>query len=655
MSARRTFAPATRLGIAALVLLLLAACVLSIYTYDQLRDMRAASDRTRSQLMAQSLSLRISHAVESGIPLRGLVGVEALFQQRMASQPDIHAVALVLPDGKVLWQTTRDAGDAGATAEAPVQVRGAPVAILRLALRDSGAAIFARATAALLLPAIGLLALLAYLAARFSQAQGIELRNHAAWRARRAIAQGRYDNTVVLPQRRGFDLRVQQLGHAVRGAHEGLVRVRRLIASLRQTEPQHARRERLDQLLAKAEAHDRFAEHGIAQVRVVAAEAQAFWIALLVALSALALQTLWLRSLHLQGETPWQWQGLAPATAASLAAFFVAGTAAWSVTRWRRWPAPSVVLPACIALLATAMACAGGLPASLPWTFAMAAGAWHGLVVGAVLAACQAVEHVPRTRPEYAYARPRWRAATWSAWTVTAVWLGPALGSLALDALGMLQGACALLLPAVCAGFFVVRWNGPRSPWRSRTGMPGNALPETARPTADRTRALGQSGAAGLLLGLALAAHALGQPPVWAPMLGLGMAAGLFLRGRMPAPSVLAAVAAVATLLAVAIAPGWLPTGGYLQDAALVLAALLAGGALGRLARTAEGQDRLPELSAVQWAAMGVGAVISSGALGAHLNGGWPLLAAALLLLVCSRHAQRTAASAVSAGGHHAP
>ncbi len=655
MTARRAFDPATRLGIAALVLLLLAACVLSIYTYDQLRDLRAASDRTRSQLMAQSLSVRISHAVESGIPLRGLVGVEALFQQRMASQPDIHAVALVLPDGKVLWEVTRDAAAAGATAEAPVQVRGASVATLRLALRDSGAAAFARATAALLLPAIGVLALLAYLAARFSQAQGIELRNHAAWRARRAIAQGRYDNTVVLPQRRGFDLRVQQLGHAVREVHEGLVRVRRLIASLRQTEPQHARRERLDQLLAKAEAHDRFAEHGIAQVRVVAAEAQAFWIALLVALSALALQTLWLRSLHLQGETPWQWQGLAPATAASLAAFFVAGTAAWSVTRWRRWPAPTVVLPACIALLATAMACASGLPASLPWTFAMAAGAWHGLVVGAVLAACQAVEHVPRTRPEYAHARPRWRAATWSAWTVAAVWLGPALGSLALDALGMLQGAYALLLPAVCAGFFVVRWNGPRSPWRSRTGVHGNALRAAARPAADRTRALGQSGAAGLLLGLALAAHALGQPPIWAPLLGLGVAAGLFLRGRMPSPSILTAVAAVATLLALAIASGWLPTGWYLQDAALVLAALLTGVALGRLARTAEGQGRLPELSAAQWAAMGLGAVVASGALGAHLHGGWPLLAAALLLLVCSRHAQRAAASAVRAGGHHAP
>lgn len=660
MNTRRPFAPATRLGIAALVLLLLAACILSIYTYDQLREMRRASDRTRSQLMAQSLSLRITQAVESGIPLRGLVGVEALFQQRMASQPDIHAVAVVLPDGKVLWQSTRDAGEAGATAEAPVQVRGAPVAILRLALRDSGAATFARATAALLLPAIGLLALLAYLAARFSQAQGIELRNHAARRARHAIAQGRYDTAVVLPQRRGFDLRVQQLGHAVRAVHEGLVRVRRLIASLRQTEPQHARRERLDQLLAKAEADDRFAEHGIAQVRVVAAEAQAFWITLLVALSALALQTLWLRSLHvhLHGETPWQWQGVAPATAASLAAFFVAGTAAWSVTRWRRWPAPTVVLPACAALLATAMACASGLPASLSWTFAIVVGAWHGLVVGAVLAACQAVEHVPRTRAEYAYARPRWRAATWSAWTLTAVWLGPALGSLALDALGMLQGAYALLLPAVCAGFFVVRWNEPRSPWRSRTGVHGGAMPETARPTADRTRALGKSGAAGLLVGLALAAHVLGQPTTWTPMLGLGMAAGLFLRGRrMPSLSILATAAAVATLLALAIASDWLPMGRYIQDAALVLGALLAGGAQGRVAHATGGEHQLPALSAAQWAAMGVGAVCSSGALGAHLHGGWPLLAAVLLLLVCSRPGPRATpgADAVRAGGHHAP
>lgn len=643
---RRPWAPATRLGIAALVLLLLAACVLSIHTYDQSREMRAASDRTRSQLMAQSLSLRISHAVESGIPLPSLVGVEALFQQRMASQPDIHAVALVLPGGKLLWQTTRDASAAGATAEAPVQVRGASVATLRLTLRDSGAATFARATAALLLPAIALLALLAYLAARFSQAQGIELRNHAAWRARRAIAQGRYDNTVVLPQRRGFDLRVQQLGHAVRSVHEGLVRVRRLIASLRQTEPQHTRRERLDQLLAKAEADDRFAEHGIAQVRVVAVEAQAFWIALLVALSALALQTLWLRSLHLQGETPWQWRGVAPATAASLAAFFGAGMVAWSVTRWRRWPAPTVVLPACAALLATAVASAAGLPASLPWVFSMAAGTWHGLVVGAVLAACQAVEQVPRTRPDYAYARPRWRAATWSAWTVTAVWLGPALGSLALDALGTLQGAYALLLPALCAGFFVVRWNEPRSPWRSRTGVHSSALAEAPQPATGRARALGQSGAAGLLLGWALAAHALGQPALWAPLLGLGVGAGLFLRRRLPSSGVLAVLAAVATLLA--LASGWLSASPSLQDAVLALAALLAGGALGRLARATEVEQQLPVLSTAQWAVMGVGAVAASCGLGAHLHGGWPLLAAAMLLLVCGRAAPR-------AGGQHAP
>lgn len=664
MSTRRHCAPATRLGIAALVLLLLAACILSVYTYEQLRDMRAASDRTRSQLMAQSLSLRITHAVESGIPLRALVGVEALFQQRMASQPDIHAVALLLPDGTELWKTTRDAGEAGATAEAPVQFRGASVATLRLALRDSGAATFARATAALLLPAIGLLVLLAYLAARFSQAQGIELRNHAAWRARRAIAQGRYDNTVVLPQRRGFDLRVQQLGHAVRGAHEGLVRVRRLIASLRQTEPQHARRERLDQLLAEAEADDRFAEHGIAQVRVVAAEAQAFWITLLVSLSALALQTLWLRSLHLQGDTPWQWQSLAPATAASLAAFFLASMAAWSVTRWRQWPAPTVVLPACAALLATAMACAGGLPASLPWTFAIAAGAWHGLVVGAVLAACQAVERVPGTRPEYAHARPRWRAATWSGWTVTAIWLGPALGGLALDALGMLQGAYALLLPAACAGFFVVRWNEPRSPWRNRTGVHGTALPAHARPAAERARALGQSAAAGLLLGLALATHALGQPSFWTPMLGLGMAAGLFLRARMPSPGALAA-AAVAALLVLGAASHWPATGRNLPDAALMLAALLAGGALGRLARATGGERRLPALSTLQWAAMGAGAVCASGAVGAHLHGGWPLLAAVLLLVASSGHSPRAVprpvpgadkgADAAPAGGHHAP
>ena len=329
---------ALRLGWIALALLLLAAAVLAWNTQEQLRGMRQESERVRAQLMADSLSQRIGHALDIGIPLDALVGVEALFNQRLGAHAEIQSIALLQGPGKVLWFTEREKPAreaAGTMADAPVVVHGEFRGIVRLTLQESGPGPFVRSAAILLLPTVLLLAALAYLAARFSEAQGVKLRNHAVRLAMRAIASGRYDRSVVLPHRRGFDLRAQQLGHAVRGVHETLTRVRRLISSLRQTEPQAQRREYLDMLLAEAQGSHRFAEHGLAQVRVVAAQAQAFWICLLVTLSAAALLGLAVSASDTVSETTFGRSVLLPGLFIAAAAVAACPPPAWA---WARWP-----------------------------------------------------------------------------------------------------------------------------------------------------------------------------------------------------------------------------------------------------------------------------------------------------------------------------
>jgi hypothetical protein len=537
----RRFSSAIRLGGVALVLLVLAAAILVGLTHHQLKDLRQDSERTRAQLMAESLSQRIAHAVDIGIPLEGLVGVEALFNQRLGAHPDIQSIALLQGAGQVLKSVDRDPQGqtaAGTAADAPIVVRGLTLGTIRLTLQKTGAGAFARSAAALLIPTVLLLATLAFLAARFSEAHGLQLRNHAVRLAARAISSGRYDRSVVLPNRRGFDLRVQQLGHAVRGVHETLVRVRRLIASLRQTEPQAHRREYLDRLLSEAEGSNRFAEHGLVQIRVVAAESQTFWTCLLIALSAAALPGLLLSQMTATASV-----ASSPALQATVtySLWLAAAASAGWIAQHRPWPALSVLFTACAALGAMALLLATGSLAPLGEREALHATAlWCGAFAGAVLVACSSVEQATH-RQGHAHAMPRWAAASLGAWLSAAIWLGPALGMVASAALGPLYGVLALMLPVLCAGFFLLRWNEPRSPWRSRMREHTHAAaPVPAGHSNYRVpqwrKGAGVTLAAGLLAGQGVVASTSGAQwvaqTVLACALGLGVVAGLLAPAR---------------------------------------------------------------------------------------------------------------------------
>lgn len=650
---------AVRLGGIALLLLVLAAAVLAGLTHDQLRDMRQDSERTRAQLMAESLSQRISHAVDIGIPFEALVGVDALFNQRLGAHPDIQSIALLHSSGQVLKSVARDQPGhtmAGTAADAPIVVRGITLGAVRLTLQETGAGAFARSAAALLIPTVLLLATLAFLAARFSESHGPQLRNHAVRLATRAIAGGRYDRLVVVPNRRGFDLRAQQLSHAVRGVHETLVRVRRLIASLRQTEPQAHRREYLDRLLADAEGSNRFAEHGLMQIRVVAAESQTFWASLLMALSAAALP-----GLLLSQASPTGAQSPALQAAATCCLWLASAAVAGWLTQQRRWHALSVLFAACAGLGALALALATGVVAPLSErTVWIGTALGCGAIAGAVLVACTAVEQAAH-RQGHAHAMPRWPAASLGAWLSAAIWLGPALGAVASTALGPLYGVLALTLPVLCAGFLLLRWNEPRSPWRNRIREHAAALAAAAAEHPGNTRphwsaSAGVTLAAGLLAAQGLVVSTAGAQllgnTVLACALGLGVIAGLLAphRGRRAGDkrgSTLLAVAAALNGLALMVPATFIGHAPVLAAAGLLTAYLLG--------RAVTATQRLLHLSPTAWLVGGtVGAALSMALTAGSVAAGSMGLAATLALVWSAWRTRRMALTLPARKDHDA-
>lgn len=630
---------AARLGWIGLVLLLISCIALSVISYQQLRNLCQSSDTTRAQLMAQSIKQRIQHAMVIGIPLHELQGVEEFFRHRLDAHPDIQSLSIVMSDGSVLWETLRQnaqAASIGTVSEASVNQVGQPIANVRLQLRQGCVQTFAHSTAWLLAPVIVLLAVLAWLAALFSEAQGLQLRNFSAKLAIGSIHEGRYDRSFVIRQRREFDLRVQGLGHATRSVQEMQVRVRRLITSLRATEPQLARRERLDQLLQHAQGHDCFSEHGMLQIRVVATQAQSFWACLLTTLSAAALP-----ALEIQALQPQVSGNLSLLTVCVFALSVCAGALC---TRRLPWRMVTVALTGCLSLITLGTTWALGLMAFLqPTTGLLLTQIICGLVAGATLHAFLTVEKQPQHSLNTITAGPHRGAAAIGAWTLALLWLAPALASITHDALGPLLGAAALVMPAACCLIYLLRWNEPRSPWRV---IPSPASPHTHAPSSmpgHTPFTCITACAIGVLSMLPYANLTLPQTLAVGNALGLGLLAGLFMRVLHQH-----SLAVMAALSAALWAASW-----FLEDdslwhlGAVAVAAACLGGCLASALKSTLSEAGRPILHFL--APMVLGSVLAGLCIAAGMPAAMQALAAVMLVaVVLSKTAVKSAPSPIA-------
>lgn len=618
---------AAALGCAAVVLLALVAAFLVQVHGSQTQALRAQAAQTRAQLMAQSIAQRLADAAHAGIPLQQLVGMPQFLAHWQALHPDIAWIAVDDARGRVLWHSP--AGDPlpqheTSTGNAGVAPAGTVEARVRLQLRHAGARGSGRMLGQLA-PAVLLMSVLAWLGAHFACAQGPWLRNHGVRLMARWAMRGDYRRLLYLPQRKPFDLRLQELAQAMRQVHERMARMRLLTGSLRRTEPQRLRRDYLDQVLQQAEGRDRFASTDPDSVRLVAVQSQSLWMALLLSLGAVGPLAHGLRQVH--AGQPGLWQQALPA--ACLGLLLLAAAAGWRLGA--RLPIAMLsVLVLSLAALALPLLALLLLGSSLhPAVLA----AWNGGFAGAALAACTRVQTHPDVYPGFAHAQPRRPGAALLAWWGAVLSLGPGLGYYTLATLPPAWAPLALLLPMASGLWSALRWDVAHSPWRVR--MAAAAMAFQAR-RANCGAMLGI--AAGLVAGpmiLSLAASGsatLSQSCAVGIGLALGWSAGPRLGRRGWRATALGAIAlgAIALQLLVLAAPAfpaawhlpWLP---WLSGLVfLLLGVLLAQG----LAQAAEALQETVSQRLLLGCALG--AVLSAMAGVAGLQDGLPLLAVLL-------------------------
>lgn len=249
---------ARRFALAGLLLFLFVGLLVSGLAVSQLRETALEEAQARARLVAEEMADQIQLAVDVGIPLDRLVGVEDLFNQRMQSFPGLLRAALLDTRGRVLHERLAPQADALEPVILPISRAGAPVAWLELKWRQP-------VLSSLLLPwGLPLAALIALTAGLAGEAlcyslTGLVLRRERLIHAScQRIVAGDLTRRPPRLGRRDFDNRLPWLTEQLRHVGEQHMRVERLAQSLRQTEPDAGKRHQLDQVMAAAMGRDHF-------------------------------------------------------------------------------------------------------------------------------------------------------------------------------------------------------------------------------------------------------------------------------------------------------------------------------------------------------------------------------------------------------------
>ncbi|MET4580115.1 hypothetical protein [Ottowia thiooxydans] len=249
---------ARRFATAGLVLLTLVALMVSWVAISQLRDTAYHEAEARAHLIAEEVADQIQLAINVGVPVDHLEGVEDLFHQRTQSFSAIVRIALVDQQGRILKENGVTETDTLPLVVIPVTHQGASVASLELLWRQP------RVSALLLpwgLPVAVLIALIAGLAneaLRFSLTGAVLRRERLVMECCERIATGDLATRPPRVSRKNFDRRLPWLVEQLRHVSEQHLRVLRLAQSLRQTEPDFEKRHSLDRVLAETIGGDRF-------------------------------------------------------------------------------------------------------------------------------------------------------------------------------------------------------------------------------------------------------------------------------------------------------------------------------------------------------------------------------------------------------------
>lgn len=232
-----------------------------VWAYFSNQALAQEASIERANYIAGAISDSIVHAMEVGVPLDSMRGVNALLRTRANENENIHHLAILDLSGTVMWQA------AGAVQDStPVRVtsdinfQGHTVAYVQASVYLTE--LFPMMVHAIFLQII--LCIMAYVTCYesmiFSLGRGVLLRRDAKVQMRQAILSGKLNTIVVGANRPTSDSVLYGMVLRLRRLNENIWRMRRLTASLRITEPDADIRSELETTLAKAEGTAVFAD-----------------------------------------------------------------------------------------------------------------------------------------------------------------------------------------------------------------------------------------------------------------------------------------------------------------------------------------------------------------------------------------------------------
>jgi hypothetical protein len=238
--------------------LLIFSCVWA-YLSNQALTQEASTER--ANYIAGAISDSMTHAMEVGVPLKEMRGVDVLLRARANENENIHHIAILNLSKAVMWQAeggVQEAQPVKVTAD--VQFQDQTVAYVQVS-------VYPTSLTPMMINAMFLqivLCVMAYAACYeamiFALGRGIILREQAKSKMRQAILQGQLNTLTIGQNRSSSDRVLYAMVLRLRRLNEKIWRMRRLTASLRITEPDAKMRAELDATLARAEGQLIFAD-----------------------------------------------------------------------------------------------------------------------------------------------------------------------------------------------------------------------------------------------------------------------------------------------------------------------------------------------------------------------------------------------------------
>lgn len=341
---------------------------------------RVQESKVRGRMLALELARSISRAVDYGIPVAQLQGVEQVFSDRIRANPDVAEIALtdaggtrLLPskaplEGVTPLSVTIQTGQ-GAAGSVIVYMR--PIRLVDVLILPLSAAVALFVMAYLVLAEV----------LRFSLGRRLGHRELIFRQALRLAAARDYTRIIREPFLQAHDRRSALLSVLVRDLNERFTRLSRLIKSLQETEPTEAKRSDLARLALNLQGVGLFAPSKPGVERVPATLAQRQWLMFLLILATAA---------HLFGLSMPMPLGADQGTLLVLLGLICAG-ASWRLSGHLARTAPHGGWPSLLGMVATCAGALGALiipePAS-PWTWVLAVSFFLLHVAGSVALTC---------------------------------------------------------------------------------------------------------------------------------------------------------------------------------------------------------------------------------------------------------------------------